>query len=177
MPRKGTETGSHSSECDTINDYLEMRCPGRGRKHTCHCFVLLWNMIWKWDAPEGDGNCSPRIADRTAGKVFGNEMPRKGTETLSLAFQENGFPYLEMRCPGRGRKRVIYFHHFSKLIQFGNEMPRKGTETFISTASKFTDIFGNEMPRKGTEISSPSRVLILVFFDLEMRCPGRGRKW
>ena len=58
MPRKGTET-FFGAAANAVSIHLEMRCPGRGRK-------LLFP--------------SPRIADR-----FGNEMPRKGTETDAIS--------------------------------------------------------------------------------------------
>ena len=35
--------------------------------------------------------------------------------------------------------------------------------------------FGNEMPRKGTETEVLAIRAALEGFDLEMRCPGRGR--
>ena len=83
---------------------------------------------------------------------FGNEMPRKGTET------------------------EIMFSLYKSIIIFGNEMPRKGTETCSHFFFRFSFFsFGNEMPRKGTETE------VEVYdeeddTDLEMRCPGRGRK-
>ena len=106
-----------------------MRCPGRGRK-------LIYDHKQTWIK-----------------KKFGNEMPRKGTETL---------------------KNQLFGEIYSP---FGNEMPRKGTETkngmpweYIHTA------FGNEMPRKGTETVLGFDFQVTTKFNLEMRCPGRGRK-
>ena len=62
------------------------------------------------------------------GKVrFGNEMPRKGTET------------------------TVRHGVTSDLLIFGNEMPRKGTETYCIAQYAMCVLFGNEMPRKGTE--------------------------
>ena len=85
---------------------LEMRCPGRGRK----CHSPLWFashfIIWKWDAPEGDGNSRTSRIWRKHDLQFGNEMPRKGTETINPKL-------LDM----------------VRRKKFGNEMPRKGTET------------------------------------------------
>ena len=59
MPRKGTETPSPRIADRTAECYLEMRCPGRGRKLSA--MELKRNKF-----------------------QFGNEMPRKGTETATL---------------------------------------------------------------------------------------------
>ena len=108
--------------------YLEMRCPGRGRKR----------------------------------------------RTASIRVTSNHD--LEMRCPGRGRKLGLPSAVALRRQPFGNEMPRKGTETVAFNVFLILVItkFGNEMPRKGTETFLAS--LTNTFYNLEMRCPGRGRK-
>ena len=62
------------------------------------------------------GNEMPRKGTETRNDVvgpfhvlFGNEMPRKGTETLSRRCNRVYNIYLEMRCPGRGRKLIFYY--------------------------------------------------------------------
>ena len=79
MPRKGTETKM-------------------AKRHEQN------KKIWKWDALEGDGN-----------SYF---------SSYNLINVN-----LEMRCPGRGRKRrrPVFKGTYK---EFGNEMPRKGTETY-----------------------------------------------
>ena len=57
MPRTGTETDKLVNRKNIRNINLEMRSPGRGRK-------------------QGYPDCK-----QTGEIVFGNEMPRKGTET------------------------------------------------------------------------------------------------
>ena len=126
MPRKGTETFPAVLASPGHPVYLEMRCPGRGRKLALEGFCVF-------------------------DIVFGNEMPRKGTETNFPYINRFHICYLEMRCPGRGRKRFNIFFYIPHLLKFGNEMPRKGTETH----------FG---------------FFVQLIADLEMRCPGRGRK-
>ena len=59
-----------------------MRCPGRGRKRF-NIFFYIPHLL-----------------------KFGNEMPRKGTET-HFGFFVQLIADLEMRCPGRGRKRKL----------------------------------------------------------------------
>ena len=108
--------------------HLEMRCPGRGRKLKK---VINRNFTLRF------GNEMPRKGTETHSReeqgeeplyLFGNEMPRKGTETWILHVVGNPTTYLEMRCPGRGRK-LFRFPSSPCSHIFGNEMPRKGTET------------------------------------------------
>ena len=114
--------------CQNLSLHLEMRCPGRGRKRNTSNFFIK------------------------SAFVFGNEMPRKGTETGQMFLQIPGFPDLEMRCPGRGRKP-----RFStvNLPNFYLEMRCPGRGRKPRRSSIFTIffiwLFGNEMPRKGTE--------------------------
>ena len=108
---------------------LEIRCPERGRKHfssiSFNYFISL----------------------------FGNKMPREGTETLFLTFFfPPEFPHLEIRCPERGRKHDTIRYMFTTL-KFGNKMPREGTETFWLY---------------------PDSITLMLY--LEIRCPERGRK-
>ena len=199
MPRKGTETSCvynnsvirHNNlemrcpgrgrkrrlpGCSEFLLYLEMRCPGRGRKLWC-CSVYLCQLsrIWKWDAPEGDGNAFPRNSGRPTGSnlemrcpgrgrkpilslwkrlkcPFGNEMPRKGTETNNFKTVSVPHVYLEMRCPGRGRKHNILFSRFNWALIWKWDAPEGD---------------GNRSTNKDKEIP---------LSHLEMRCPGRGRK-
>ena len=104
-------------------------------------------------------------------------MPREGTETilqcvlLTLQYSHN----LEIRCPERGRKRVITYQKRITPCLFGNKMPREGTETIALVTIRFLAIlFGNKMPREGTETDwafQPKE-----FRYLEIRYPERGRK-
>ena len=127
-PGRGRKLTAGKSREKSRCIYLEMRCPGRGRKLGYFMLSEIQQHIWKWDAPEGDGNCFDFLLHhvriylemRCPGRgrkhkhsillcnssaVFGNEMPRKGTET-SLLCPLNLHIDLEMRCPGRGRKLV-----------------------------------------------------------------------
>ena len=102
-------------------------------------------------------------------------MPRKGTETTPPTTCFGMSLHLEMRCPGRGRKQYVDVITESQF-EFGNEMPRKGTETHPMEGLEASSVlFGNEMPRKGTETSLRNATAD-CWADLEMRCPGRGRK-
>ena len=131
-----------------------MRCPGRGRKQMF--------------------SPNPKLTKY----LFGNEMPRKGTETGINPILLRPVLDLEMRCPGRGRKHSAWYRLEKSMLRFGNEMPRKGTETRL----RFFGLdwvhikFGNEMPRKGTETHAHVKYFSTRNPDLEMRCPGRGRK-
>ncbi len=80
LPRKRVRKASKIA--GSGGQYLEIRCPERGRKPInpiSQCFCL---------------------------KIFGNKMPREGTETKTKMFICNCF------------------------LTFGNKMPREGTETF-----------------------------------------------
>ena len=125
MPRKGTETGKPDGLGKPVFN-LEMRCPGRGRKRQWHLISSLHFKIWKWDAPEGDGNylCwhskSPGLFiwkwDAPEGDgnfklcifrfpliIWKWDAPEGDGNCITFMCSSSLF-YLEMRCPGRGRK-------------------------------------------------------------------------
>ena len=127
MPRKGTETiPSLENRPEII--YLEMRCPGRGRKPITPLGVDLLEMHLEMRCP---GRGRKRILEFW--KPYGNynlEMRcpgrgRKPHDPNRCSVES----HLEMRCPGRGRKPLSSLRDKSMWDSFGNEMPRKGTET------------------------------------------------
>ena len=69
----------------SVDDNLEIRCPERGRKRFCTC--------------DSTSNHS----------LFGNKMPREGTETI-----------------------LPQSHLYFQITLFGNKMPREGTETITA---------------------------------------------
>ncbi len=114
MPREGTET-----ELKLIHHphhlNLEIRCPERGRKRYLSTAVnsLVVFVFGNKMPREGTETISPHLASEIS-VPFGNKMPREGTETLLQLFayiqQDNN---LEIRCPERGRK---LFRHFLFLL-------------------------------------------------------------
>ena len=86
-----------------------------------------------------------------AGTGFEIKKPHKGTETKMGNYINLPHLHLKLRNPIRGRKLIICFVHFAKLI-FEIKKPHKGTETSA------------DMP------------LIVTLIDLKLRNPIRGRK-
>ena len=177
---------------------LEMRCPGRGRKHFSGFRSALEISIWKWDAPEGDGN--GKFSDgRFLLSGFGNEMPRKGTETGSLSGCLVFFWwYLEMRCPGRGRKRFPPVSYWNIMTHLEMRCPGRGRKLSASESIvHLVQIWKWDAPEgDGNDCEKLIEICNHIWKwdapegdgnlqalecsvppdDLEMRCPGRGRK-
>ena len=104
MPREGTETCTEMSTVFSEN-YLEIRCPERGRKLFTVLIVGAFVRFGNKMPREGTETCTSRCI--TIHKTqFGNKMPREGTETVFCSFNV--------------RRRID---------RFGNKMPREGTET------------------------------------------------
>ena len=86
--------------------------------------------------------------------LFGNKIPREGTETPKVIHSVNLIIDLEIRYPERGRKPCIMQlnHAIIETFKFGNKIPREGTETIILISlSHSSKRFGNKIPREGTE--------------------------
>ena len=83
LPRKRVRKASKIA--GSGGQYLEIRCPERGRKRS-----------------NGHNIC------RVALHLFGNKMPREGTETYMLLQHKNLNHHLEIRCPERGRKLITH---------------------------------------------------------------------
>ena len=106
MPRKGTETYI-AGQVNRLWKIWKWDAPEGDGNFFLWFPVIHCKQIWKWDAPEGDGNTTP-VSRSIMPPRFGNEMPRKGTETKSVTYiKEIGVKDLEMRCPGRGRKQNV----------------------------------------------------------------------
>ena len=135
---------------------MEIRCPERGRKLTIHHTQHVIHIDLEIRCPERGRKPTPPKS-MTTQPVFGNKMPREGTETsaklislftsafyLEIRCPERGrkpyfeklmltkyITYLEIRCPERGRKLYLFLIRYAKSIAFGNKMPREGTETYM----------------------------------------------
>ena len=79
MPRKGTETIARPVTRTGTNRFGN-EMPRKGTETFSFSYVVYYLVS------------------------FGNEMPRKGTETMPGPVICAIYVYLEMRCPGRGRK-------------------------------------------------------------------------
>ena len=106
LPRKRVRKASKIA--GSGGQYLEIRCPERGRKQFNSFLVLYHEHKTNLEirCPERGRKLSLHVCSETCLNLFGNKMPREGTETLSLYFQKN---------------RDL----------FGNKMPREGTETIL----------------------------------------------
>ena len=130
MPREGTET-----ELKLIHHphhlNLEIRCPERGRKRYLSTAVNSLVVF-----------------------VFGNKMPREGTETIS--------PHLASEIS----------------VPFGNKMPREGTETLLQLFAYIQQDNNLEIrcPERGRKHIPLSCTIEITTHNLEIRCPERGRK-
>ena len=104
LPRKRVRKASKIA--GSGGQYLEIRCPERGRKPvSCYTSNQITFKFGNKMPREGTETCYiPCISFYYSS--FGNKMPREGTETLSP-------PFL----------------HIERLTGFGNKMPREGTET------------------------------------------------
>ena len=130
MPREGTETIANFCKINT-HIYLEIRCPERGRKQ----YTVSVNISY---------HCT----------IFGNKMPREGTETnIHFSFLFLTFLFVN-KMPRDGTETVVGSLYIINY-RFGNKMPREGTETICLLFIRLTSIeFGNKMPREGTETHS-----------------------
>ena len=127
LPRKRVRKASKIA--GSGGQYLEIRYPERGRKSQ---WIYSNNIKFP---------------------IFGNKIPREGTEIL-----------LEYHCK-------------NSLNLFGNKIPREGTEikrTFCYGNS--FKAFGNKIPREGTEIIHVSSTFQIYYTNLEIRYPERGQK-
>ena len=125
LPRKRVRKASKIA--GSGGQYLEIRCPERGRKHCPCCLTSIY-------------------------LPFGNKMPREGTETFFHPFNDRRrIDNLEIRCPERGRKQ--FFQNNRIVFSFYLEIrcPERGRKPLLLQHTLFIILFGNKMPREGTE--------------------------
>ena len=129
LPRKRVRKASKIA--GSGGQYLEIRCPERGRKQ----YTVSVNISY---------HCT----------IFGNKMPREGTETnIHFSFLFLTFLFGN-KMPREGTETVVGSLYIINY-RFGNKMPREGTETICLLFIRLTSIeFGNKMPREGTETHS-----------------------
>ena len=128
LPRKRVRKASKIA--GSGGQYLEIRCPERGRK----LLRFLSHQHQKYS------NLEIRCPERG----------RKQFNSFLVLYHEHK-TNLEIRCPERGRKLSLHVCSETCLNLFGNKMPREGTETLSLYFQKNRDLFGNKMPREGTE--------------------------
>ena len=110
LPRKRVRKASKIA--GSGGQYLEIRCPERGRKQQLVVLQARYSYHLEIRCPERGRKLDfYHIAFSSFIQIeFGNKMPREGTETNVL----------------QSETEIIYH-------VFGNKMPREGTETFITS--------------------------------------------
>ena len=157
-----------------LQEYWEMRYPGRGRKLVDGIDVVKAKNVLRNEIPRKGTETSVTSNSQTPFLLLRNEIPRKGTETSTWEAVTFAPIYWEMRYPGRGRKR-LFGRRLDDMKQLRNEIPRKGTETqFHSIIRHNTSIEKWDTPEGDGNGFNIHHINHSV--DWEMRYPGRGRK-
>ena len=107
LPRKRVRKASKIA--GSGGQYLEIRCPERGRKPITNIKALRYCFF-----------------------SFGNKMPREGTETVNISYHCTIAHKKEFgnKMPREGTETLISSLAMSYTVAlFGNKMPREGTET------------------------------------------------
>ena len=106
--------------------YLEIRYPERGRKQIDYTVKKFKTNLEIRYPERGRKLLYSSSLINSDQYIFGNKIPREGTETHYFLFSCHTLTpsYLEIRYPERGRKQLPYsILSQIKLPEFGNKIP------------------------------------------------------
>ena len=164
---------------ESINQWLEMITPIRGRKQQYFLKALSWAAKIRNDNPDKGTETVRPLKCQPFCIPIRNDNPDKGTETIctwsfflcviqklemitpirgrkhkSPHLLSKVFNALEMITPIRGRKR-IYMSLTRGLTLIRNDSPDKGTETSsVGSLSFSTSSIRNDTPARGCPLNS-----------------------